>query len=94
MARGIRTKWRFPLMYEFDMNMTLDKMKEVVTWVEEAGAECVANTCDMGNKTLLSDQGFDVTGGGHYIAHPTRPDRRFYIICDVPHLIKVLIKYK
>ena len=47
MARGIRTKWRFPLMYEFDMNMTLDKLIEVVSWVEEAGAECVANTCDM-----------------------------------------------
>ena len=71
------------------MNMTLDKMKEVVTWVEEAGAECVANTCDMGNKTLLSDQGFDVTGGSHYIDHPVRPNQKFYIICDVPHLIKV-----
>ena len=42
MARGIRKKWRFPLMYEFDMNMTLDKVMELVTWVEEAGAECVA----------------------------------------------------
>ena len=34
MARGIRKKWRFPLMYEFDMNMTLDKLVELVTWVE------------------------------------------------------------
>ena len=91
MARGIRKKWRFPLSYDFDLNMTLDKLLEVVTWVEEAGAECVGNTCDMGNKTLLSDKGFDVTGGSHYIDHPLRPGQKFYIFCDVPHLIKVFI---
>ena len=85
----IGKKYGKPLIVVGDMNMTLDKMKEVVTWVEEAGAECVANTCDMGNKTLLSDQGFDVTGGSHYIDHPVRPNEKFYIICDVPHLIKV-----
>ena len=89
MARGIRKKWRFPLSYDFDMNMTLEKLLEVVTWVEEAGAEVVGNTCDMGNKTLLSDQGFDITGGGHYIDHPVRPGQKLYIFCDVPHLIKV-----
>ena len=89
MARGIRKKWRFPLSYDFDMNMTLDKLLEVVTWVEEAGAEVVGNTCDMGNKTLLSDKGFNVTGGGHYIDHPVRPGQKLYIFCDVPHLIKV-----
>ena len=71
------------------MNMTLDKLLEVVTWVEEAGAEVVGNTCDMGNKTLLSDKGFNVTGGGHYIDHPVRPGQKLYIFCDVPHLIKV-----
>ena len=89
MARGIRKKWRFPLSYDFDMNMTFDKLLEVVTWVEEAGAEVVGNTCDMGNKTLLSDKGFNVTGGGHYIDHPVRPGQKLYIFCDVPHLIKV-----
>ena len=89
MARGIRKKWRFPLSYDFDMNMTLDKLLEVVTWVEEAGAEVVGNTCDMGNKTLLSDKGFNVTGGGHYVDHPVRPGQKLYIFCDVPHLIKV-----
>ena len=71
------------------MNMTLDKLLEVVTWVEEAGAEVVGNTCDMGNKTLLSDKGFNITGGGHYIDHPVRPGQKLYIFCDVPHLIKV-----
>ena len=81
MARGIRKKWRFPLSYDFDMNMTLDKLLEVVTWVEEAGAEVVGNTCDMGNKTLLSDKGFDITGGRHYIEHPVRPGQKIYIFC-------------
>ena len=28
MARGILAKWRFPLFYEYDLNMTLDKLIE------------------------------------------------------------------
>ena len=48
MVRGLRKSWKFPLMYDFDLNMTLEIMCEVITMIEECGGFVRSCTGDMG----------------------------------------------
>ena len=87
MLRGLRKAWKFPLMFDFDWNMTLDNMKEIIAVIEECGGRVRSCTGDMGNKTFLSQVG--VTKGIYSFPNPVRPEARVHVFCDAPHLIKV-----
>lgn len=89
MLRGLRKAWKFPLMFDFDWNMTLADMKEIITVIEECGGRVRSCTGDMGNKTFLSDVG--VCKGIYSFPNPVRPEARVHVFCDAPHLIKVLL---
>ena len=87
MLRGVRKAWKFPLMYEFDMNMELEEMKNIISVIESCGGRVRYCTGDMGNKTFLSEVG--VTKGNYSFPNPARPEAKIHVFCDAPHLIKV-----
>ena len=87
MLRGMRKSWKFPFLFDFDLNLTLDFMKQIITLVEGCGGLVRYCTGDMGNKTFLSEVG--ITKGNHFFQNPSRVDAKVYVLCDPPHLIKV-----
>ena len=89
MLRGMRKPWKFPLYFDFDTNLTLDFVKEIITRIEECGGLVRFCTGDMGNKTFLSQVG--ITKGNHFFQNPARIDAKVYVLCDPPHLIKVCL---
>ena len=88
MLRGLRRAWKFPLMFDFDLNMTLDIMKQIIAVIEDCGGRVHYCTGDMGNKTFLSEVG--VTKGTYFFPNPVRPETKVHVFCDAPHLIKVV----
>ena len=89
MLRGLRKSWKFPLLYSFDLNMTLEIMKEIISMTEECGGLVRSCTGDMGNKSFLSQVG--VTKGTYSFPNPARPESKVHVFCDAPHLIKVYL---
>ena len=87
MLRGLRKAWKFPLMFQFDMNMELEDMKEIICVIEGCGGRVRSCTGDMGNKTFLCEVG--VARGVYSFQNPVRPEARVHVFCDAPHLIKV-----
>ena len=88
MVRGLRKPWKYPLFYDFDLNMTLDIMCEVITVIEGCGGLVRSCTGDMGNKTFLAEVG--VARGIYSFQNPVRPESKVHVLCDAPHLIKLM----
>lgn len=55
-ARSLFTKWKQPVYYEFDQNMTKHILTTIIAKLHEIGYTVVAETCDLGptNQRLLN----------------------------------------
>lgn len=50
MIRCLFPKWRQPIYYDFDVTMTSELLKSIISEVENCNIHVVAVTCDMGGK--------------------------------------------
>ena len=90
MVRGLRQPWKMSIFYDFDIDATMDFVKEIITHVEEAGGRVMAATCDMGNQSFLGSKGISLyTTGNHFFPNPSRPTEMVWVFPDAVHMIKV-----
>ena len=79
--------WKQVIYYDFNKNMNMKLLLELIEKCEDSNAEVKAMVCDMGNGTLLST--LDVyQNHNNYFPNPADPSRKVYIVPDVPHCIK------
>ena len=88
MVRSLISGWKLPVYFSTDENMTIDILSEITQALEYRGFTVRGASFDLGNKTFMSQCKFDK--GKHFIPHPVDPRRRFYLLPDPPHLIKLL----
>jgi len=90
MIRGLMSKWKQPIYFDFDAKLTGDLIKSVINDVEGVGYHVVACVCDMagGNRGLLTSLG--VTETQPNFNNPSNPSKSVWCFADVPHLLKLL----
>ena len=72
--------------YEFDYEMSLPRLNEIIKRMEKNGFEIRAIVCDMGNKKLISQ--LKIHDHNYFFENPADPTRKVYVFPDAPHLIK------
>lgn len=93
-ARGLFAKWKQPIFYKFDQNMTKDIILDVISQLYRIGYTVVAMTNDQGatNQALLKQ--FEIHDVGDdtktYFEHPCDIQSKVHVFADVPHLLKLL----
>lgn len=75
MVRGLSSKWKQPLFYEFDAAMTYEKLVEVITRIEKLGLHVVAAVSDMGPGNEVMWKRAGITDTRTWITHPVDPAR-------------------
>ncbi|KAF0289256.1 Transposable element P transposase [Amphibalanus amphitrite] len=90
MVRGLCSKWKQPLYYEFDAAMTPEKLADIIARIESLGLQVVAAVSDMGpgNEAMWKKAG--VTDSRSWITHPSDPERKLWVFADAPHLVKLV----
>ena len=87
MVRSLISGWKLPIYFSTDENMTIDILSEIIRALEERGFTVRGVSFDLGNKGFMSQSKFNE--GKYYIPHPADPRRKFYLLPDPPHLIKL-----
>ena len=87
MARGLLTSWKTPVYFDVDESMRKETIETITTYLEDRGFKVWGVSCDLGNQPFLSDVQF--YDGFYYFSNPVDPDRKMYIIPDVPHMLKL-----
>ena len=88
MVRSLISGWKLPVYFSTNENMTIDILSNITAALEARGFTVRGASFDLGNKGFMSQCNFDK--GKHYIRHPVDPIKRFYLLPDPPHLIKLL----
>lgn len=90
MVRGLFSKWKEPIYYQFDQPMTKEILETIISELFRANFEVVAITSDMGAGNLALWSKLDI---GHnkncYFLHPCDDSLKIFVYADVPHLIKL-----
>ena len=87
----IGPKWRQPIYYEYDTNMSKDLMNKLTEQMEHHGFPVHAVCCNMAgsNHDILGTLG--ITKAKAYFVNPVDIKRKVHFFCDVPHLV-ILIR--
>jgi len=90
MVRGLMTKWKQPIYFDFNVMLSATLLMKVISELESIGYEVAACVCDMagGNRGLLSHVG--ATESAPYFSNPVDTSRKVWCFADVPHLLKLL----
>ena len=88
MARGLITGWKLPVYFSTDEHMTLETLTEITESLENIGFTVRGASFDLGNKVFLSQ--VDFSKGTYAIQHPVDPRRKFFLLPDPPHLLKLM----
>ena len=86
--RGLTSKWKQLIFYDFDVKMTKNLLLSIISKCEEYGIKIHAVIFDMGNHTFMSQ--FRILDGTNKIKNPSDPSRSVYFFPDAPHLLKLL----
>ena len=75
MVRGLCSKWKQPLYYEFDAAMTPEKLADIIAKIESLGLQVIAAVSDMGpgNEAMWRKAG--IGDSKSWITHPADPAR-------------------
>lgn len=90
MLRGLISKWKQLLYYNFDTDMSKELILDIIMKVEAAGFLVVAMVCDMGptNVRLWNSLGVGVDKCS--FQNPASNDRQIFVFADAPHLLKLV----
>ena len=86
-ARGVITGWKMPVYFGCDVPMRQELLMNVVEQMESKGFVVRGCSFNLGNKEFLSDINFK--SGTYKIPNPAEPDRSFYFLADIPHMMKL-----
>lgn len=89
MVRGLFSSWKQPIYYDFDVTMTSELLKSIISAVEDCGIHVVAVTCDMGGKNSKVWKELGVNIEKTFFFNPVTNDK-VWVFCDIPHLLKLL----
>jgi hypothetical protein len=90
MARGLVGKWKQPVYYDYDRNMTKEIMFDIISRLYHSSLIVIAVTSDMGTGNI----GFwNQVGIGFnknvYFFHPEDDNLKIHVFADVPHRQKL-----
>ena len=90
MLRGLTRSWKQPVYYNFNEDITVTVLNDVISSVEGLGLKVCAMVCDLGaeNRSFLKHA--EVTIERPYFQNPVCSDRNVYVFADVPHCLKNL----
>jgi len=93
-VRGLFARWKQPIFYKFDQNMTKEIILDAITQLYNIGYKVVAMTSDLGstNQALLKQFGIQAIDDDAktYFEHPCDAHSNVHVFADVPHLMKLL----
>lgn len=92
MARGLFSKWKQPVFYDYDRAMDKKLLDNIIMKLYESGFTVVATTSDLGstNSTVKNYLKIGTEENQQcYFEHPSDNKLLIHIFADVPHLIKL-----
>lgn len=90
LARGLMQKWKQPVYYNYDCNMTASILNNIIEQLYSVGYMVVAVVSDMGpgNQSVWKQLSIGIMKT--WFPHPVKENARVYVFADVPHLIKLI----
>jgi len=90
MVRGLVSKWKQPIYFDFDVRLSKSLFDTIVESLEKVGLLVVAAVSDLAgsNRKLWKELGIN-TENTRY-PNPYGPNRNIHFFVDIPHLIKLL----
>ena len=90
MARGLFSKWKQPIFFDFDHLVTNQLFQEIVSLLFSVGLRVHACVTDMGpeNRRLWKELG--VSPDRPFIMHPCDNDSNIFFLADAPHMLKLI----
>lgn len=86
MIRCLFPKWRQPIYYDFDVTMTSELLKSIISEVENCNIHVVAVTCDIRGREFKSLE--RIMCEKSFFGNPVRNDKNIFF-GDVPHRLKL-----
>lgn len=84
MYQGLVKDWKQPIYFNFDTNMTIELLLDIIKELHNVGYETIAIVNDMG---LWKNLNISLTNT--LFEHPCT-QRKIHVFADVPHLMKLI----
>ncbi|KAL4143950.1 hypothetical protein QTP88_006198 [Uroleucon formosanum] len=89
MARGLFSKWKQPLYYDYDSPMTQLLLFDIISQLYICGFNVAAVVNDMGSTNIRLRKNLGITPTKTSFTHPIS-GKQIYMFADVPHLMKLV----
>lgn len=89
-ARSLKGRWKQPVYYGFDENMTEEVLNTIIMSLYEIGFTVVATVCDLGVGNQVLWKKMEVNNDKPYFTHPSDSTKTVFSFSDAPHLVKLL----
>lgn len=91
LLRGLVTKWKQPVFFDFDVGISISLLNEIICSVEDAGLFVTSIVSDLGGSNYLSLwSSLKISEQNSCFNHPVDPTRKVYVFADMPHYLKLL----
>lgn len=93
MVRGVFSKWKQPIYFDYDKPLTKEVLDESISKLFDAGFTVVSVTTDLGptNSSLWSSLNIGIKDNQNcFFAHPKDPSLKVFVFADAPHLLKLI----
>ena len=88
MARGLTSKWKQIIFFDFNTPMTKSLMEQIILACEKKGLLVRGITFDLGNPKFQSETGIPKLENS--MTNPMDPTRKVFLFPDIPHMVKLL----
>lgn len=89
-ARGLFGKWKQPIFFEFNYDMSTNILITAISKLYSIGYEVVAFVSDLGSKNRKLHKDLEISSIKPYFEHPNISNGKVFAFADVPHLLKLL----
>lgn len=90
MVRGLISKWKQPIFYQYDCRMSYQIISEIIIKLDNIGYSVVALVSDMGSTNQGLWKELEVTITKTWFQNPADVNKKVFVFADVPHLIKLI----
>lgn len=89
MMRGLVGKWKQPIFFEYDCNMTKDKLFQIIKYVESEGFYVSSIVSDLGGSNRGLHRELEIDHNKPYFESPVN-NHNIFVLAVVPHLLKLV----